>query len=59
MDLSVMDLLRNRDLTVPAEDAAPIEAYWTKMRRLRAEVDETLLADHEIAVTWTPAEAQG
>ena len=58
MDLSVMDLLRNRDLTVPAEDKDPIEAYWSKMRRLRAELDETLLADHEIAVTWTAAEEQ-
>jgi hypothetical protein len=53
MDPNVMDLLRYRDLTVPVEDAAPLEQYWAKMRHLRGQVDEALLADHEIAVTWT------
>lgn len=51
-----MDLLRNRDLTVPVQDEASIEQHWAKMRRLRAEVDERSLADHEIAVTWTAVE---
>lgn len=55
---TAMDLLRNRDLTVPVQDEASIEQHWAKMRRLRAEVDERSLADHEIAVTWTPVEEQ-
>ena len=48
----VKNLLANRGLTVPAEDETPLEEHWKKMRRLRGEVDEALLADHEIAVTW-------
>ncbi|WP_426246578.1 hypothetical protein [Nocardioides sp. LHG3406-4] len=55
---TVMQLLRNRDLTVPAEHETALEDYWTKLRGLRAQVDESLLADHEIAVTWSAAEEQ-
>jgi hypothetical protein len=58
MDPIVMQLLRNRDLTVPLEDETPLEQYWTKMRHLRSRVDEKMLADHEIAVTYTAAEEQ-
>jgi hypothetical protein len=53
---TAMQLLRNRGLAVPAEDEAPIEQYWAKMQGLRDQVDESLLADHEIAVTWRAAE---
>jgi hypothetical protein len=53
---TVMQLLRNRDLTVPAEHEAPLEQYWAKLQGLRGQVDESLLADHEIAVTWSSAE---
>jgi hypothetical protein len=58
VDPIVMHLLRNRDLTVPVEDEAQLEQYWAKMRHLRGQVDEALLADHEIAVTYTAAEEQ-
>lgn len=54
----VKDLLANRGLTVPAEDEMPLEQHWQKMRRLRSEVDEALLADHEIAVTWTAVQGE-
>jgi len=50
-------LVHRRDLHVPEEDREPLAEYWTHMRQLRAAVDEQLLADSEIAVTWTPAEA--
>jgi hypothetical protein len=47
-------LVHRRDLSVPDEDRAPLLEYWTHIRQLRAAVDERLLADNEIAVTWTP-----
>jgi hypothetical protein len=53
MDPIVKHLVTNRDLRVPPEDEAPLEEHWRKMRRLRAQVDESTLADHEIAVTWS------
>ncbi len=53
----VVHLVRRRDLRVPEEDRAPLADYWSHMRRLRAAVDEQLLADNEIAVTWSAAEA--
>lgn len=56
MDPSVKQLLRNRGLTVPVEDELPLEQHWAKMRQLRGQVDEALLADHEIAVTYTAVE---
>lgn len=56
VDLTTTQLLRSRDLAVPQEDETLLEQYWSKMRRLRAEVDETSLADHEVAVTWTAVE---
>jgi hypothetical protein len=56
MDPMVVDLLRSRDLSVPAQDVAQLEQYWAHMRQLRGQVDEALLADHEIAVTWTAVE---
>ncbi len=46
-------LISRRDLTVPDEDRAPVAQYWSKVRMLRGAVDERLLADTEIAVTWT------
>lgn len=58
MEPIVIHLLRNRGLTVPVEDEAPLEQHWTKMRRLRGQADEALLADHEIAVTYTAVEEQ-
>ena len=58
MDPMVMDHLHDRGLTVPVDHQPLLEAYWAKMRRLRADVDEALLADHEIAVTYTPVQEQ-
>jgi hypothetical protein len=55
MESNVEQLLADRGW-LPEEDLAPVAEYWKKMRRLRAEVDEALLADHEIAVTWTAVE---
>ena len=49
-------LLAERDLTVPAVDEPLLEAYWQKMRGLRARVDEDLLGDADIAVTWSATE---
>lgn len=58
MDPIVMDHLDDRGLTVPEGHQPLLEQYWAKMRRLRADVDEALLADHEIALTYTPVEEQ-
>lgn len=58
MDPIVIHLLRSRDLTVPVEDEGPLEKHWSKMRSLRSQVDEALLTDHEIAVTYTAVEEQ-
>ena len=55
----VAHLVRRRDLRVPAEDHAALADYWSHMRRLRSDVDEQLLADSEIAVTWSAAEVPG
>jgi hypothetical protein len=54
-DADVAHLVHRRDLDVPEEDRAPLAEYWTHLRQLRAAVDEELLADSEIAVTWSPA----
>jgi hypothetical protein len=54
MEPVVSHLEESREIAVPAEDVAPLSTYWSKMRRLRAQVDESRLADAEIAVTWTP-----
>ena len=51
-DPALAHLRDERDLTVPAEDVPLLEAYWAKMRRLRAQVDEDRLADAEFALTW-------
>jgi len=48
-------LEEQRGLAVPERDAEPLAAYWAHLRQLRQAVDETLLADHEIAVTWRAA----
>lgn len=58
MDPIMMQLLHIRDLTVPVEDEVPLEQHWAKMRHLRGQVDEALLADHEIAVNYTAVEEQ-
>lgn len=55
MDPIVSHLQKLRGIVVPAEDEAPLTAYWSKMRQLRRQVDESRLADAEIAVTWAPA----
>lgn len=52
----MLHLLARRGLDVPEEDHAPLAEYWTHIRQLRAAVDEQLLADNEIAVTWSAAE---
>ena len=51
----IVHLVHRRDLAIPEEDHAPLAEYWTHLRRLRADVDEQLLADNEIAVTWSSA----
>lgn len=55
MDPIVTELLRNRELAVPDEDREVLDAHWAKMRSLRAQVDESLLAANEIAVTFDAA----
>lgn len=54
MDPITSHLQDTRGIAVPAEDEAPLAAHWSKMRRLRGQVDESRLADAEIAVTWAP-----
>lgn len=58
MNPIVTQLLANRGLDVPDEDREPLDAHWTKLRSLRTQVDESLLADNEIAVTFDAAGAQ-
>jgi hypothetical protein len=53
--VDIVHLVHRRDLDIPAADHAPLAEYWTHLRQLRAEVDERLLADREIAVTWSSA----
>lgn len=53
MEPLVQQLLAGRGLAVPAEDETPLEEHWKRMRRLRLEVDESVLAHREIAVTWS------
>ena len=55
MNPIVTQLLANRGLVVPDADRERLDAHWTRMRSLRAQVDEALLADNEIAVTFDPA----
>jgi hypothetical protein len=55
---NVTHLLANRDIEVSEEDADFIDRYWTKMRALRARVDESLLADNEIGVIFDATGAQ-
>ena len=58
MDPIVMQPAHQRSHRAPSRTRRPLEQYWTKMRQLRSRVDEQMLADHEIAVTWTAAEEQ-
>ena len=55
--VDVLHLAERRGLDVPEEHRAALAEYWTHIRKLRAAVDEQLLADNEIAVTWSAAEA--
>jgi hypothetical protein len=55
MEPVVSHLQESRDIAVPEQDEAPLADHWSKMRRLRGQVDESRLADAEIAVTWAPA----
>lgn len=52
-DADLLHLVHRRDLVVPDEDRQPLGEYWTKIRLLRAQIDEHALADSEIAITWT------
>jgi hypothetical protein len=49
----ISHLVERRGLSVPEQDRAAFVDYWAHLRRLRGDIDETLLADSEIAVTWT------
>ena len=53
----ILHLVARRDLDVPQQDRSALVEYWTHIRELRAAVDEQMLADNEIAVTWSAAEA--
>jgi hypothetical protein len=46
-------LAERRRLSIPEQDREPLVDFWAQLRALRGEIDEALLADHEIAVTWT------
>jgi hypothetical protein len=49
----ISHLVERRGLSVPPQDREPLVEYWEHLRRLRANIDEELLSDNEIAVTWT------
>jgi hypothetical protein len=52
-DATIRHLREERDLDVPPAHEPLLEAYWDKMRRLRAQVDEDLLGTADVAVTWS------
>jgi hypothetical protein len=56
-EADVNHLVARRGLDVPEEDRAALAEYWTHIKQLREAVDEQLLGDSEIAVTWSAAEA--
>ena len=53
MTADVSHLTQRRQLAVPEEDRAALAEYWAHLRQLRAQVEEAMLADSEVAVTWT------
>jgi hypothetical protein len=59
MDEVVIRLLESRRLAVPPEDREALDAHWARMRALRATVDESLLADNEIALTYDATRGDG
>lgn len=59
MNEVVTRLLESRRLAVPPEDREALDAHWARMRALRATVDESLLADNEIALTYDATGGEG
>jgi hypothetical protein len=55
----VLHLVHRRDLRVPPEDHQALADYWAHIRELRAAVEADLLADNEIALTWTAVDPDG
>lgn len=53
MDADLTHLLHRRQLDIPQAHEHELTAYWKKLSSLRDQVDESQLADNEIALTWT------
>ncbi len=37
---------------MPEEDREALAQYWTRLQKVRADIDKALLADSDIALTW-------
>lgn len=55
----VTHLRERRDLRIPDEDRVVLVDYWRRIRTLRQAVDERLLADADIPLTWTAVPPDG
>lgn len=53
MDADLTHLLHRRQLDIPQAHEHELTAYWEKISSLRDQVEESQLADNEIALTWT------
>lgn len=50
--MTVSHLLQNRGLDVPEQDIAALQDHWNKLRSHRQQMDDTMLGDNEIALTF-------
>lgn len=59
LNADLAHLVVRRGLSVPEGDRAALGEYWARIRQLRGAVDERLLAEREMALTWTAVDLDG
>lgn len=50
--MTVSQLLQNRGLDVPEQDIAALQDHWNKLRSHRQKIDDAMLGDCEVALTF-------